>query len=499
MKLFTKLQIDTAEKLTFEEQSISGNDLMERAAEKLVEEITTNFRASKNIYIFCGNGNNGGDGFATARLLHYGFFKVKVFRDFRNEKYSESAELNLKILNEIEGIEIFDFADIQKVKIDKNDVIVDALFGIGLNRKLEGKFQDLINILNEIKAVKLAVDIPSGLLSDEITPSDFTVFKADKTYSFQFWKKSFLYPETGRFCGEIKILNIGISTNWIERELTQNFIIDDTLIKSIYKKREDFSNKGDFGNSVIIAGSYGKIGAAVLATKAALRSGSGLTFTISPECGYLVLQNCAPEAMFIKGGENFIKQINLPKNAVCGIGPGLGTEKETELCVLSFLKNQIKPLVIDADALNIISKNKLALKLIPENSIITPHPKEFERLFGKTENSFARTKLGLKMATEFKIIIVLKDHHTQIITPTQEVFYNITGNSGMAKGGSGDALTGILTALLSQNYDPKNAAIFSVWLHGKSGDLASEDKSKEAMLPTDLINNIGEVFKCLQT
>ncbi|MBC7555722.1 MAG: NAD(P)H-hydrate dehydratase [Chryseobacterium sp.] len=499
MKLFTSKQILELEKKTLIEDKITSLELMERAAEKFAKTIIADYRKSENIYIFCGNGNNGGDGFASARLLHYEFFNIKVFIDLKNQKYSESAEFNLNRIKKNSGIEIYDFSEIKNFKIQKKDIIVDALFGIGLNRKLSGKSEELIDILNEIDSVKVSVDIPSGLLSDEITPDNFTVFKADKTFSFQFWKKAFLYPETGKYCGDIKILDIGISKSWIEKESIHYHVIDEDLIKSIYKKRDDFSNKGDFGNSVIIAGSYGKIGAAVLATKAAMRSGSGLTFAISPECGYAVLQSTAPEAMFIKGGENFIDTINLPKNAVCGIGPGLGTGNETIKSVLNFLKSCINPLIIDADALNILSKNKSEFKSIPENSIITPHPKEFERLFGKTQNSFERTDLGLKMAKKFKIVIVLKDHHTQIITPQNEVFYNITGNSGMAKGGSGDTLTGILTSLLSQSYEPKNTAIFGVWLHGKAGDFAAHSNSKEAMLPADLVNNIGKVFQYLNT
>ncbi|SFH85574.1 NAD(P)H-hydrate dehydratase [Halpernia frigidisoli] len=498
MKLFTSEQILKIEEETIKIEKIHSLNLMERAAEALKSQIIEDYKNCEKVFIFCGNGNNGGDGFALARLLHYEFFNVKIFCDLENLNFKENAKINFNDLKKIKDISINDFSEVEKFKIDKNDLVIDALFGIGLNRKIEGKSGELVNILNEINAIKIAVDIPSGLFSDEITPDDFIIFKADKTVSFQFWKKAFLYPETGKFCGEIKILDIGLSHKIIDSEISRNFIIDDILIISIYKKRNDFSNKGNFGNSVIIAGSHGKIGAAVLATKAALRSGSGLIFTISPECGNFILQTSAPEAMFINGGENHITNIELPKNAVCGIGPGLGTDEETEKCVLNFLKNQTKPLVIDADALNIISKNKSILKSIPENSILTPHPKEFERLFGITQNSFDRTDLALKMAKELKLIIVLKDHHTQIITPQQDVFYNITGNSGMAKGGSGDVLTGILTSLLSQKYSSKNAAIFGVWLHGKAGDFAAEKSSKESLLPVDLIKKIGKVFKYIQ-
>ena len=498
MKIFTSKQILELERKTLIEDKISSLEFMERAAEELAQAITADYRDSENIYIFCGKGNNGGDGFAAARLLHYELFNVKVFIDFKNNTYSGSSEINFNKIKEISGIEILDYLEVENLQINQSDVIVDALFGIGLNRKIEGNAKEIIEILNKKKGLKVALDIPSGLLSDEITPDNFTVFIADKTYSFQFWKKAFFYPETGKYCGKVEILDIKISERLIDKESTSNFITDDSLIKSIYKKRDDFTNKGTFGSSVIVAGSYGKIGAAVIAAKASLVSGSGLTFVIAPECGYSVLQSAAPEAMFIKGGDLSIEIIEVPENAVCGIGPGLGTGKETEKSFLNFLKSWKNPLVIDADALNILSKNKLALKSIPEHSIITPHPKEFERLFGESKNSFERTEIALKMAQKLKIFIVLKGHHTQIITPEHQVYYNITGNSGMAKGGSGDALTGIITALLSQNYSPLEAAIFAVWLHGKAGDFAAEQKSKEAMLPADLIENIGKVFQYLQ-
>ncbi|WP_417429247.1 NAD(P)H-hydrate dehydratase [Halpernia sp.] len=498
MKIFDSIQIKKLETETIFLQNISSIQLMERAAEEVMFQLLKNSKPGKTYCIFCGNGNNGGDGFALARMLYEKNFNVEVFVDKECDKYSENAQINLDKIEQISGIGIHDFSNLEQFNFQSDFVIIDALFGIGLNREIKGKSSELILKLNSLKNFKIAIDIPSGLFADKITPENFTVFKANKTLSFQFWKKAFLYPETGKYCGKIEILKIGISTDLIERETTNCFIIDDNLIKSINKKRDDFSNKGNFGNSVIIAGSYGKMGAAVLAIKAALRSGNGLTFTIAPKCGYEILQSSAPEAMFIQGGKNLISEINLPKNVVCGIGPGLGTEVETEKAVLEFLKTYKKALVIDADALNIISKNKNFLNIIPENSVITPHPKEFERLFGSTENSFELTNLALKMAKKFKIIIVLKDHHTQIITPKQKIFYNITGNSGMAKGGSGDVLTGIITSLLSQNYLSQNAAIFGVWLHGKAGDFAAEEFSKNAMLPSDLINSIGKVFKYLQ-
>lgn len=496
MKIFSADQIKRADAFTIKMQPPSAKSLMECAAETCVEWLRGHFQNTEIFYVFCGNGNNGGDGLAIARLISLKGYEVHVFFD-ETHSISSQVQENLEKVRDISGIDIINFIDFKTFNFKPNGVVIDALFGIGLNRKTEGISAEIIQKLNTISLPKIAIDIPSGLFADDDFSETAIVFKADHTLSFQFWKKAFLHPETGGFCGRIHILDIGINAEFIENEPSKNFIIDHVLIHQIYQPRSDFSNKGTFGNSTIVAGSFGKMGAAVLATKSALRSGSGITKTLAPKCGYEILQTTCPEAMFIPGGENFIDNIKVIDASIIGIGPGLGTEELTEKALLTFLKKYEKSLVVDADALNIISKNPENLKLIPKNSIITPHPKEFERLFDKTENSFLRLDLARKKAAELGIYIVLKDHHTQIITPEKQVYYNITGNSGMAKGGSGDALLGIITSLLAQNYSPKDAAIFGVWLHGKAGDLAAEKFSKEAMLPTDLIDELGNVFKSL--
>ncbi len=412
---------------------------------------------------------------------------------------SPDAEINFKRTKDISGIEFLDFREVKKFQFEKESVIIDALFGTGLNEAIEGKSAELIKELNELKFPKISIDIPSGLFADEISDKNSVVFKADETLSFQFWKKAFLHAETGQFCGKINILDIGLSSEFIENEISDSFVIDEGLVRGIYRPRQEFSHKGNFGKTVIAAGSSGKMGAAVLATQAALKSGSGLTFTLAPQCGYEILQTACPEAMFLEGGQDFISSFDVDEDHTIGIGPGLGTALETQNAFLTFLKTCTKPLVLDADAINILAKNPEKLKLIPKNSVITPHPKEFARLFGKTENSFERLKLAKEKATELEIYIILKDHHTQIITPEGNVFYNLTGNSGMAKGGSGDVLLGIVTSLLAQNYSVQDAALFGVWLHGKAGDFAAEKHSKEAMLASDLIREIGNVFKYLNS
>ncbi|SMP36203.1 NAD(P)H-hydrate dehydratase [Chryseobacterium profundimaris] len=494
MKIFTAEQIRDCDQYTIKNEPVSSMQLMERAAEACVEWISENCNHHRNFAIFCGSGNNGGDGFAIARMLYQKGFDVDVFTNMK-AKFSPDAQENFRHVKEITGISVREFKETSGYRFDSRTVIIDALFGTGLSRSLDGEMKDLVEFLNLQKNIKISIDLPSGLMADTI--SDSEIFMADYTLTFQFWKKSFLHAETGKFTGKVQVLDIHLNQDYIEENETRDFVIDDEVIKSIFKIRSEFSHKGTYGKVNIIGGSYGKMGAAVLSTRAALKAGAGLTFTIAPKCGYEILQTSDPEAMFIEGGKDFIESFHIDETAVCGIGPGLGTHEKTAEGFLKFLKSYSKPLILDADALNIIAQNPHHLNLIPEKSIITPHPKEFERLFGKTENSFQRTVLAKDKSRELKIYIVLKDHHTQIITPEGMVFYNITGNSGLAKGGSGDILTGIVTSFLAQQYTEQEAAILGVWFHGRAAEYASEKHSKESMLPSDVINEFGNVFSVL--
>lgn len=493
MKIFTAEQIRNCDQYTIKNEPVSSVHLMERAAEACVEWISENCNHHRNFVVFCGNGNNGGDGFAIARMLYQKGFDIDVFTNTKI-KFSTDAQENFRHIKEISGITIREFKEVLNYRFDSRTVIVDALFGTGLSRSLNGDVKDLVEFLNQKKNIKISIDLPSGLLADTVSDSDSVVFMADYTLSFQFWKKSFLHAETGKFAGKVEILDINLSEDFIEETETGDFVIDDEVIKSIFKIRNEFSHKGTYGKAAIIGGSYGKMGAVVLSTRAVLKAGAGLTFTVAPKCGYEILQTSDPEAMFIEGGKDYIENFDVEETAVCGIGPGLGTHEKTAKSLLKFLKSCSKPVILDADALNIIAQDPANLNLIPEKSIITPHPKEFERLFGKTENSFERTELAKNKSRELHIYIVLKDHHTQIITPEGKVFYNITGNSGLAKGGSGDILTGIITSFLAQKYSEQEAAILAVWFHGKAAEFASEKHSKESMLPSDVINEFGNVF-----
>lgn len=494
MKIFDAEKIKILDQHTILHEPVASVDLMERAAQKVTDWLTSNCR-TEHFAVFCGNGNNAGDGFAIARQLYQQGFEVDVFCD-ADKNFSADALINFKRAKEISGISFFSFDDLKNFPFTENTTIIDALFGTGLNRKISGKIAEVISLLNELKLHKVSVDIPSGLYADSSAEDNALIFNADQTLSFQFWKKSFLHPETGKYCGKVSILPIGLSEDFIQNQTTENYSVDQDFVSEIFQPRENFSHKGSFGKSVLVAGSLGKIGAAVLAVNAAMRSGSGITFAHAPDCGYVVLQSVCPEAMFISAGENFVSNFNIPKDAVCGIGPGLGTHPQTEAALKNFLHNYKKPAVLDADALNLIAQNPEYIELIAADSILTPHPKEFDRLFGGSKDSFERLEKAKEYSEKLGIIIVLKDHHTQTVNGNT-VYYNLTGNSGMAKGGSGDALTGIITALLAQKYSSLHAAVLGVWIHGKAGDLAAGKLSKESMLASDLIGHLGAAFKAL--
>lgn len=276
----------------------------------------------------------------------------------------------------------------------------------------------------------------------------------------------------------------------------QGNTIDGSLVNKILKPRDPFTHKGNYGHACLVAGSYGMMGAAVLCAKGCLRSGVGKLTCFIPKVGYGVMQTSIPEAMVKVCGKKYIKEIDDLNNFdVLGIGPGIGIYKSHALLLQKIFLEYKKPIVIDADALNILSANKKLLQRIPAESIITPHPKEFERLFGKSDSDIERTAQALQMSHQYKIFIVLKGHHTLIAAPDGKTWFNSTGNAGMATGGSGDVLTGILTGLLAQGYSSLEACLLGVYLHGLAGDIAAEELSQNALIAGDIIDNLGNAFK----
>ncbi|MCH5598997.1 NAD(P)H-hydrate dehydratase [Niabella ginsengisoli] len=443
---------------------------------------------NKNFAIFCGPGNNGGDGLAIARLLSLSGHAVQVFLLNSASKRSSDFDINYKCLKEVASV-IIDLKEISLPSLAADTIIIDAIFGTGLNRSLDGFSKQLVEYINRLNNKVVAIDMPSGLLTD-LSSKGLTAIKANNTLTFQCFKAAFLLPENEEYFGNVHILDINLHPSYLNSVETTFELVDQQFISSIIKLRKAFSHKGNFGHALIIAGSYGKMGAAVLSTKACLQSGAGLVTAHVPAKGVEIMQISAPEAMCrIDTQSEIISNIDydLKPYTSIGIGPGIGKEKMTTSFLYQLLKDYQKPMVIDADALNILSENPDWLSLLPPGSILTPHPKEYARLFGNDMNDLEKINTALQKAHDLKIIIILKGHHTFIATPDGKGYFNTTGNAGMAKGGSGDVLTGIITGILAQGYKPNEAAILGVYMHGAAGDNAAAKYGMISMTATDLI------------
>ena len=502
MKLFRSDQIKQIDEYTISEEPVASIDLMERAAGQLLKWYISRFERSRRIFIFVGPGNNGGDGLALARLLESNRYEPLVYYVAFTEKTSGDWKINhLRLKNETKVSLNYLTGAEQFPHISSDDIVIDAIFGSGLTRPVEGLAGDVIKHLNQLDATVISIDIPSGMFGEDNSGNDYnTIVSADFTLSFQFPKLAFMFSENACYLGEWIILPIGLSANAIRNIVSPYLFIGKTDIVPLLKKRNKFDHKGTFGHGLLVAGSYGRMGAAVLGAGAALRSGIGLITCHTPSGGVLILQCSLPEAMIVPDrNEQHLSEVgNIDSFSAVGIGPGIGTNPDSQKALYNFLTECKKPLVIDADALNILSLDKSWLSLIPAGAVLTPHPKEFERLAGKADNSYIRLQKQIEFSGKYGCTIVLKGAHTSVSTPDGRVFFNSTGNPGMAKAGSGDALTGILLSLLAQGYTPENAAIAGVYLHGLAGDFAAEGLCYESIIAGDIINSLAKAFNKLR-
>jgi hydroxyethylthiazole kinase-like uncharacterized protein yjeF len=496
MKILNASQIREWDKYTTTNEPVASIKLMERAAAACVKWLLENNYTKRHFTIFCGKGNNGGDGLAIARLLAAKGSTVTVYILENGIPGSEDFQQNLTKLKKkpvtdihyIQGEEHFH-------PFSYGEIIIDALFGTGLNRPVEGLAQKLIDYINASGCEIISIDMPSGLYADESSKGNTTIH-ATHTLSFQCYKPAFLVAENARAVGNVHVLDISLHQQFYNDLFTTYEITDTEIIKAIYKPRNRFSHKGHYGHAALIAGSTGMMGAAVLAAKGCLRSGVGKLTCYTPKTGYEIMQISVPEAMCsIAGFKDYIEVAEgLSTFNAVGIGPGIGLYESHFQLLQSVIAQYKKPIVFDADALTLIAQNKDLLNQLPPYSIITPHPKEFERLFGKTNHDFETLQLVQTKAKEHKLVIVLKGHHSFIATPGGKGFFNSTGNAGMATGGSGDVLTGILTSLLAQGYGEVEAAILGVYLHGLAGDFAAKKYSQQAMVAGDIAESLGEAF-----
>lgn len=498
MKILSAEQIRRADQFTIENEPISSIDLMERASQQFTKWFCENFDKSNSIKIICGSGNNGGDGLAVGRLLLDKNYEVEVFTITKGKQGSPDFEKNKKRL---EGLtKIIDIGEPSEIpRFEEKDIVVDALFGSGLARPVEGLHGQVIESINNSGSTVVSIDISSGLFCDELIENPVAV-NANFTVSFQLPKRAFFYSENDPFVGEWNVLDIGLDQKFIFDQESTIHWIGISEVKGLLKRRSRHSHKGNYGHALLIAGSKGKMGAAVLAGKACLHSGVGLLSVMPPSCGTIILQTALPEAMVSENeGIDYLQKhsIAFENYTSIGIGPGLEQQKETLQLLRAVLENANQPLVIDADGLNLLGANRELLEILPENSILTPHPKEFERLAGPSKNSRERAQLQLEFSQKRKVFVILKGGYTSISSPEGELYYNTLGNPGMATAGAGDVLTGIVTALLAQGYSPLQSALLSVFLHAKAGDLAAEKGSMEGLIASDIIANLPHSFRLL--
>lgn len=488
MKIFSAPQIKQADQTTILSQNITSTELMERAAGKAFEWIRTRFPDKATpFYIYCGQGNNGGDGLAIARmLLHEGYNSIKFEIVENTGSPTKDFSINKQRM-ELAGIS---FENINGNNVG-GLVIIDALFGIGLNRELSDEVRQAIRTINTKEATVISIDVPSGMFMDRKT--EFAV-KADVVLTFQSPKLPFFMAGNKDFVNSFKVLDIGLDSEFINATEVNHHYIDANAIQDYYKPMLPHAHKGTQGHAVIIGGSYGKIGAVCLSAKAALKSGCGLITAYIPQCGYDILQSSFPEAMVLTSGLEHIDTIHFEfEPRAIGLGPGLGQHAYTQKEIGDFLSKNKIPLVIDADALNILSQNKEWLKLLPENTILTPHPKELERLMGSWDDDFDKFEKMNAFSKANDVILVSKDANTMIVH-NDKVYVNSTGNAGLATGGSGDVLTGIITGLLAQGYKALDAAIFGVYLHGLSADIGVKETSMQAFIASDILTYLGKAY-----
>lgn len=489
LPLLIASQIREADAYTIANEPISSIDLMERASKAFVGWFINHFPdKKKSISVYCGTGNNGGDGLAIARLLDehgYNLINIKITRF--SDKASDDFNTNLKRLSKIKLLEIKPGDTLPE---EKGDILIDAILGSGLNKPLASDYKNLVEYLNSLHKTVVAVDVPTGFFTDGEIPEDATVLRSDLTITFQQPKINFLLPESGPYIDCCEVVKIGLSEAFINSADTPYLYVQESDARQLIKQRHRFSHKGTYGHGLIIAGKDETMGAALLSAAACAHAGAGLTTACIPQSGLIALNSYMPEVMAITRKNEKVPEIEWDKFNAIAIGPGLGKDAEGLKLLKAVLKNHKKPIVVDADALNLLSENQALLKKLPAGSILTPHMKEFDRLFGAHTNWWQRLQTAKEKAVKFGINIILKNDYTITATPEGNLYFNSTGNAAMASGGMGDVLTGIITALLAQKYSPQEACILGIYIHGKAGDELALPNRMYVTLPGKIIQQL---------
>lgn len=502
MKIFPADSVREIDSYTIQHEPIKSIDLMERAANRLTDRFVRHYKVNRHVVVFAGPGNNGGDALAMGRMLFARQYRVTVYLVSSSGKLSEDCHVNLERIEEAGSVPV---NRISKSKdfpaIQAGDVLVDGLFGSGLSRVVEGVYGELIRHMNASGNPIVSIDIPSGLFGEDNSGNDPDVIvRASQTYTFQFPFLAFFFAENRKYTGNWHVLDIGLHREIIDSMQADYQVAGREAVAGMLPVREKFDHKGIYGHALAIAGAYGMMGAALLAGEAALRGGAGLVTLHVPGAGYRIVQTAFPEAIVSVDVHErcFSVPPALDKYTAIAAGPGLGLSDESRHGLEKLLETGARPLLLDADALNMIGGNPSLLEKLPDNTILTPHPREFDRIAGASEDGWSRHIKQISYSKKYKLIIVLKGAYTGISFPDGKYYFNTTGNPGMATGGSGDVLTGIILSLLAQGLNPENAAIAGVYLHGVAGDLAAETMGEEAMIARDIIKQLGNAFKKVQ-
>ena len=503
MKIFTSAQIQELDKYTIDHEPVKSIDLMERAAKALTTAIMQEWTERTPVVVFAGPGNNGGDALAVARMLAAEKFSVSVYLFNIHNKLSENCEINKQRLIDGKKARFTEInLNFDPPELKAGMLVVDGLFGTGLDKPLMGGFASLVKYINQSSARVVSLDVPSGLMCEDNSYNIRTnIIHADLTLTLQQKKLAMLMPDMQAFLGQVKVLDIRLSPDYIRNTEAPYRILEEAELRPRMRLRDDFAHKGTMGHALIIAGSYGMAGASVLATKACLRAGAGKVTVHTPKRNYNIMQISVPEAVLQMDHEEiyFSESVESDEFDSLGIGPGLGHNESSAIALIGQIKRTSCPIVVDADALNILGNHQAWIQQLPQGIILTPHPGEFDRLAGTASNSsYERLMRARELAEHLSGYILLKGHYTALCLPDGHIVFNPTGNSGMATAGSGDVLTGILTGLLARGYKQADACMLGMYLHGLAGDLAVRETGKECLLASDIIRFMPQAFQRLE-
>ena len=504
MKIFTGTQIKELDKYTIENEPIKSIDLMERAAKALTQAITEECNTIQPIVVFAGHGNNGGDALAVSRMLAERGYNVSVYLFTINNKLSDDCAENKQRVMECKHIKSFTEVtrEFDPPQLTSQTVVIDGLFGTGLVKPLEGGYPSLVKYINQSPCKVISIDMPSGLMAECNTYNIHNnIVRADVTLTLQTKKLAFLFSDIQQYVGRLRVLDIRLSKDYMRHTHSNYTMLEAEDLRPMLLSRNDFAHKGSMGHALLIAGSYGMAGAAILAARACLRSGAGKLTIHTPKRNCDIMQISVPEAVLQIDYEDayFSDAVPSEEYDALGIGPGLGQVEGTAIALMAQLRRTQAPVVLDADALNILGNHKTWMQQLPKSLILTPHPKEFDRLSGsRSSDDYERLMKAVDMAVRLQVFIILKGHHSALCLPDGQVVFNTTGNSGMATAGTGDVLTGIITGLLARGYHQREACQLGMYLHGLAGDLAMQEKGKESLVASDLIDKLPEAFRILE-